>query len=65
VSPTYNGVDVNVSARLRGGLQVQGGTRTGQQVTDSCGVRDNCEVVAKLPETLVDLGVLQQQTRVT
>jgi hypothetical protein len=40
VSQTYNGVDVNVSARLRGGLQVQGGTSTGQQVTDSCGVRD-------------------------
>jgi hypothetical protein len=29
---------------LRGGLQVQGGTSTGQQVTDSCEVRD------KLPE---------------
>ena len=40
VSQVYNGVDVNVSARLRGGLQVQGGTSTGQQVTDSCGVRD-------------------------
>ena len=44
VSQTYNGVDVNVSARLRGGLQVQGGTSTGQQVIDSCEVRD------KLPE---------------
>jgi hypothetical protein len=44
VSQTYNGVDVNVSARLRGGLTVQGGTSTGQQVIDSCGVRD------KLPE---------------
>jgi hypothetical protein len=40
----YNGVDVNVAARLLGGLQVQGGTSTGQQVTDSCAVRD------KLPE---------------
>ena len=36
VSQVYNGVDVNVSARLRGGLQVQGGTSTGQQVIDSC-----------------------------
>jgi hypothetical protein len=44
VSQTYNGVDVNVSARLRGGLQIQGGTSTGQQVIDSCEVRD------KLPE---------------
>ena len=40
VSQVHNGVDFNVSARLRGGLQVQGGTSTGQQVTDSCGVRD-------------------------
>ena len=44
VSQRYNGVDVNVSARLRNGLQVQGGTSTGQQVIDSCAVRD------KLPE---------------
>jgi hypothetical protein len=44
VSQMYNGVDVNVAARLLGGLQLQGGTSTGQQVTDSCDVRD------KLPE---------------
>jgi hypothetical protein len=44
VSMIYNGVDVNVSARLRNGLQVQGGTSTGQQVIDSCEIR------AKLPE---------------
>ena len=40
----YNGVDVNVSARLRNGLQVQGGTSTGQQVIDACEIR------AALPE---------------
>jgi hypothetical protein len=44
VSQVYNGVDVNVSARMANGLQVQGGTSTGQQVTDTCEVR------AKLPE---------------
>ena len=44
VSMVYNGVDVNVSARLRNGLQVQGGTSTGQQVIDTCEIR------AKLPE---------------
>jgi Carboxypeptidase regulatory-like domain len=44
VSTVYNGVDVNVAARLRNGLQVQGGTSTGQQVIDSCEIR------AKLPE---------------
>ena len=44
VSMVYNGVDVNVSARLRNGLQAQGGTSTGQQVIEACEVR------AKLPE---------------
>jgi hypothetical protein len=39
VSMIYNGVDVNVSARLRNGLQVQGGTSTGQQVTEACDIR--------------------------
>ena len=42
----WHGVDVNVNARLRNGLILQGGTSSGR------GVRDNCEVVAKLPETL-------------
>jgi hypothetical protein len=44
VSQVYNGVDINVNARLRNGLQLQGGTSTGQTVIDSCEVRD------KLPE---------------
>src|SRR5688572_5470605 len=39
-SQMYNGVDVNVAARLLGGLQVQGGTSTGEQVIDSCAIRD-------------------------
>jgi hypothetical protein len=44
VSMVYNGFDVSVNARLRNGLQLQGGTSTGEQVIDSCGVR------AALPE---------------
>ena len=40
----WHGVDVNLSARLRSGLTVQGGTSTGRQVTD------NCEIRAALPE---------------
>jgi len=44
VSMVYNGIDINVAARLRNGLQVQGGTSTGQQVIDTCEIR------AKLPE---------------
>jgi hypothetical protein len=50
----WHGVDVNVNARLRDGLVVQGGTSTGR------GVRDNCEVVAKVPEALFSAGVWQQ-----
>jgi len=34
----WHGVDTNVSARLTGGLTVQGGTSTGRKVTDSCAV---------------------------
>jgi hypothetical protein len=44
ISQMYNGVDVNVAARLRNGLQLQLGTATGQRVTDYCDVR------AVLPE---------------
>jgi len=40
----YNGVQVNVSARMANGLTVQGGVNTGKTVTD------NCEVQAALPE---------------
>jgi len=43
-------VDVNVNARMAGGLRVQGGTSTGRRVTDSCELiidnpsRRNCQV---------------------
>ena len=40
----WNGVDVNLQARLPNGLMLQGGTSTGR-TTD-----DNCEILAKLPE---------------
>jgi hypothetical protein len=43
----WHGVDVNVNARLTNGLVVQGGTSTGR------GVRDNCEITAKVPEVLL------------
>jgi hypothetical protein len=42
----WHGVDVNATARIRNGLTVQGGTSTGR------GVRDNCEITAKVPELL-------------
>jgi hypothetical protein len=40
---TYNGLDININARLRNGLQVQAGSNTGERVTDYCDIR------AKLP----------------
>ena len=40
----WHGVDVNVAARLRAGLTVQGGTSTGRRLADGCNVR------AQLPE---------------
>ena len=41
----WNGVEVNFTARVRGGLTVQGGTSTGRTTADSC------EIAAVLPET--------------
>jgi len=46
----WNGVEVNVSARIRQSLFLQGGTSTGRTTTD------NCEVRAKLPELGVAAG---------
>ena len=40
----WQGVDVNLSARLGGGTLVQGGFSSGRQATD------NCAVLAKVPE---------------
>jgi hypothetical protein len=40
----YNGVDINVNARLQNGLNFQGGVSTGKTMTD------NCNVIAALPE---------------
>ena len=40
----YNGVLVNVTARMLNGLTVQGGVNSGKTVTD------NCEIQAELPE---------------
>jgi hypothetical protein len=34
----WQGVDVNVTARLRNGITAQGGTSTGRRLSDSCGL---------------------------
>jgi carboxypeptidase family protein len=47
VSTYWHGFDINVNARTRNGITIQGGTSTGR------GVRDYCAVMQKLPETYV------------
>jgi hypothetical protein len=44
----WNGVDVNVNARLSGGLFLQGGTSTGRTS------ENNCEILEALPEVSVN-----------
>jgi hypothetical protein len=54
ISQVYNGIDVNLNARMRNGLQVQAGTSTGQRVTDYCDVR------SKLPEQAVGFATASE-----
>jgi hypothetical protein len=57
---TWHGVDVNVNARMRSGLTVQGGMSTGRRL------QDNCDVRTALPETYGWTStVAVQTTRVT
>jgi hypothetical protein len=44
IAQMYNGIEINVAARLKNGFQFQAGSAIGQRVTDYCEVR------AKLPE---------------
>jgi hypothetical protein len=50
----WHGVDVTANARLENGLMLTGGTSTGR------GVRDNCDIVEALPETLFAFGTFQR-----
>ena len=51
----WHGVDVTLNARLQNGITFTGGTSTGR------GVRDNCDIVNALPETLFVFGAYQRQ----
>jgi hypothetical protein len=51
----WHGVDVTVNARLLRGISLNGGTSTGR------GVRDNCDIVNALPETLFVFGIYQRR----
>lgn len=50
-SDVFDGIDLNIQARLRGGVRLQGGTSTGRQRTNNCFVIDspqnllNCDIV--------------------
>jgi hypothetical protein len=46
----WNGVDVNVNARLSNGITLQGGTGTGRTATD------NCEIASLVPEAFLDVA---------
>ena len=35
----WNGVEINFTARIRGGLTFQGGTSTGRRIDDNCAIR--------------------------
>ena len=50
IAETYNGVDVNVNARLASGPQLQGGFNIGQSA------RNECDVVPQIPESLTVFG---------
>jgi hypothetical protein len=50
----YNGVDFTVNARLRNGLHMQGGINTGRST------RNDCDVVAQVPEWLTQFGLFRR-----
>ncbi|MGH9257538.1 MAG: hypothetical protein ACRD3C_23515, partial [Vicinamibacterales bacterium] len=50
----FNGVDLNVNARLPQGILLQGGVSTGRTSTD------NCEIVEKVPEMLVGAALISR-----
>ena len=44
----WNGVEVNFTARVRGGLTFQGGTSTGRRIDDTCELREVLPEIALL-----------------
>jgi hypothetical protein len=62
----YNGVLLNVSARLRNGLTVQGGVNSGKTVADNCAVRDALpEINPVNPYCRNDPGLITRVTGLT
>jgi hypothetical protein len=50
-SERFDGIDVNITSRMRTGLMAQGGVGIGKTTTDSC------DIAAALPETLIGATV--------
>jgi hypothetical protein len=57
-SALYSSFQATIRARTRWGLTLQGGTTTGR------GVRDNCEIEAKLPELTITGATLNTSSRI-
>ena len=57
----FNGIDVNVSARPRNGLTVQGGFSGGYSTSDNCEVREKVPEIALLnPYCHIETSFLPQ-----
>jgi hypothetical protein len=54
----WRGVDVNLVARLRNGVTVQGGTSTGRRLVDNCAVRAALPELGTSPTGAVSASVL-------
>jgi len=52
----FDGVDVTLNIRTRGGFTFQGGTSTGRSVTDTCDVRANLPEFTAIPSTGIGPG---------
>jgi hypothetical protein len=60
----YNGFDVNVNARMRGGILVVGGVSDGQTVTSNCFVVNSPQELRNCKQTLPWKGQLQAKATV-
>jgi hypothetical protein len=61
----WQGMDVSVSARLRDGLTVQGGTSTGRKLADGCDVRSRLPEVGTGPTGAANYSVTANITAVS
>jgi hypothetical protein len=58
----WQGVDVGVTARLRNGLTIQGGTSTGRKLADGCAVRANLPEYGRGPTGVTNSSVTANVT---